>query len=144
LSWVNAPLIKYHVYMYIVYIVVDHTEPRCHVIQSHDSESVWSVIKYTLLLNTLVLYPDMIQWQCFSVTKYCRGTHCTVTWYSGCMIFLKQFTVVVFLIYYTAAGVTQQLKIYVIDCTKVKPCHCIMSGYSMFHSTRLTLYSHRK
>ena len=64
--------------------------------------------------------------------------------YSGiipcCMIFLKQFTVVVFLIYYTAAGVTQ-LKIYVINCTKVNPCHCIMSGYSMFHSTRLTLYS---
>ena len=68
-----------------------------------------------------------------------------MVYYSGiipcCMIFLKQFTVVVFHIYYTAAGVTQQLKIYVIDCTKVKPCHCIMSGYSMFHSTRLKLYS---
>jgi len=68
-----------------------------------------------------------------------------MVYYSGiipcCMIFLKQFTVVVFLIYYTAAGVTQQLKIHVIDCTKVKPCHCIMSGYSMFHSIRLTLYS---
>jgi hypothetical protein len=55
-----------------------------------------------------------------------------MVYYSGiipcCMIFLKQFTVVVFHIYYTAAGVTQQLKIYVIDCTKVKPCHCIMSG----------------
>ena len=47
-----------------------------------------------------------------------------MVYYSGiipcCMIFLKQFTVVVFHIYYTAAGVTQQLKICLASIKKKK------------------------